>query len=270
MTHTCVKASGRYDVPKEPAPGACIPGESHNAAGECTPANGPALMTFYLYHATTDGFPILQNVDMANAEGILMLVHRHVVTQCPRNGDVTRIIRYIVTVRNTDALFKATKKQFAPYELFAGGKCVNTNGTTPCLEEYGKYGYVVGCQVAPTSDPMYGNYAHPMFFSFPGGGDGEFGECATPDGGPSCTWKADYAGEVRLDEMSGLTDAFTFCSTPGNVEYNMTLDKGHGSSFWDNRRDAGACAHRVRYLHELFKLKYPAYPTDLGYPKCEL
>jgi len=264
-THTCVKAHGHLGVPAAPEPGSCRPGEDKDAAGKCAPASSSTLMTFYLYQAAPDEYPSLQNVNLFNLQGALMYLHRRVVTACPRVGDTTRLIRYVVTVRNTNELFTSTGRQFAPYVMFDQGMC--SNSSAGCQGDYDKYGYVVGCQKASNDDPAYGNYEDAVFYSLPGGGDGERGECLTPVGTRGCTWKAEYAGELRLDEITGIVDDASFCKR-GSVEYNETLDRGSGVQFWDSRRNATACSRRVRYIKELFSNRYPYYPSDLGQPLC--
>eukprot|EP00443_Scrippsiella_acuminata_P062334 CAMPEP_0115394948 /NCGR_PEP_ID=MMETSP0271-20121206/12532_1 /TAXON_ID=71861 /ORGANISM="Scrippsiella trochoidea, Strain CCMP3099" /LENGTH=890 /DNA_ID=CAMNT_0002818641 /DNA_START=71 /DNA_END=2741 /DNA_ORIENTATION=+ len=265
-THTCVKAAGQYPgVPVAPPPGACIPGQVHNAAGTCVNADQPALMTFYVYYATSDLWPVVQNANLGNLEGILWYLHENVVTSCPRTGGINRIIRYVVTMQNTEALFKATSHQFGDLVRFNSTQCAGDNKT--CNGAFSKYGYTVGCQVQETEKTATAKYMDPVLYSFPGG-VGEGGECSAPDGESACTWKTEYAGEVRIDELSGIADTFLWCAQ-GNLEYNLTSDKGEGTTFWNNRRDKHWNSRRVAYVKELFKMKYPNYPVDIGLPVCE-
>merc|ERR1712079_936503 len=65
------------------------------------------------------------------------------------------------------------------------------------------------------------------------------GECLDPDGTKNCTWTAKYAGEIRLDELSGITDY---------------------ESFWNMRRDPVKCRERVARVEQMFKSRYPSWP----------
>lgn len=250
-------------------------------------------MSFYMYKAATDelgsrvGHTKLGNDNLGNLAGVLWQTHKEVVSVCPRKHNINRIIRYIVTMKNPDGLFKSPLHfQFGPYTEFQNGQCMFNN--SHCSSLWEKYGYAVGCTPKSSldpADPVYQKPTDAVLFSLPGrcpsqpldAASGKpaacmisepGGECWTPDGSPTCTWKAEYAGEVRLDELSGIADPYNFCAA-GGIEYNPLTDKGVGTTFWDSRRDPAAGERRVLAAMELFRLKYPNYPLTLGEPKCD-
>lgn len=290
--HTCVRgAAALPGVPK--ATGECIPGEVKSASGACRKATGPELMVFYMYQAVNDalgsrvGHWALGNTNSGNVEGVLAHLQRDVVVTCPRKGGINRIIRYVVNIKNPDALFAAPLHyQFGPYIQFENGQCMFNS--TQCSSIWSRYGYSVGCTARNTldaMDPVFGGKPGPVMYSLPGRCPSEplgaafaksaacsisepGGECSAPDGSPTCTWKAEYAGEIRIDELSGITDPLGFCRD-GGVEYDPTTDKGTGTTFWNGRRNPELGRHRADYVRELFKMKYPNYPVTLGEPDCD-
>lgn len=292
--HTCVRASlPRPGPPEAEADGECIPGEVRDRDGNCRPATGPALMSIYMYKAATDvqgsriGDVKMGNGNFANLEGVLWQVHKDVVTTCPRRNNVNRIIRYVVTMQNPDSLFQSPLHfQFGPYTKFSNGQCMFNN--SQCGTIWEKYGYAVGCQIQNSldpSDPIYESPGKAVQYSLPGRCPSQpldasnskpvqcmveepGGECGIPDGSPTCTWKAEYAGEIRIDELSGITDPLNFCSA-GGLEYNPQADKGVGTDFWNGRRSPSDSLRRVQAARELFQLKYPNYPLTLGDPRCD-
>lgn len=287
--HACVKAAGSHaGVPPTPAEGECRPGEVHNAQGNCKKAENTTLMTFYMYRATHDGWGAhLESANLGNVEGVLWYLHNEVVQSCPRKENINRILRYVVTMRNPATLFEGGLHfQFGQYTDFRKGKCMFNSSN--CSNLWDKYGYAVGCTPLDTLGADLPNYVgppQPVWYSVPGrctsmeidsSGDKPFGcwndepggWCAHPDGTKNCTWKAEYAGEIRVDELSGITDPANYCAQ-GNIEYNKTSDAGVGTSFWNDRRDAEQCKRRADYVRELFQMKYPNYPNNLGEPICD-
>jgi len=287
--HTCVRAAGLHPgVPPPPAEGECIPGETHNAQGNCKKAENTTLMTFYMYRATNDEWGAhLENANLGNIEGILWFLHNEVVTTCPRKENINRILRYVVTMRNPATLIDGKHKpQFGTYTEFQHGKCMYNN--SDCSNLFKTKGYAVGCKPLDTASAQLPNYAgppQPVWYSLPGRcvsqemdnkGDKPFGcwtdepggMCISPDGTANCTWKAEYAGEIRVDELSGITDPGQYCAQ-GNIEYNNVTDKGIGTTFWNVRRSAEQGKNRVDYVRGLFQMKYPNYPATLGEPICE-
>jgi hypothetical protein len=76
------------------------------------------------------------------------------------------------------------------------------------------------------------------------------------------------AGEVRLDDLSGISDYRLFCQM-SNKEYDPATDKGVGTTFWDGKNSAPECAQRVSTLKHAFEMKYPNMPTSLREAKCD-
>merc|ERR1712176_768623 len=134
--------------------------------------------------------------------------------------------------KNTQALWTGGKRyQFGQFVQFDGGKC--TWNDSQCQRIWGKYGYVVGCQKTSLSTANYRSGHRPVWFSLPGRcpskkwyektdqckRDEPGGECDSPDGSNTCTWTARRAGEVRVDELTGISDYRAFCRA-GNVEFD--------------------------------------------------
>ncbi|CAK0826184.1 unnamed protein product [Prorocentrum cordatum] len=80
------------------------------------------------------------------------------------------------------------------------------------------------------------------------------GRCEKANGAPDCTYSVWPAGEIMLDDLSGIDDyqdwwnvSYYRCIDEGgtdcaqNKEYDVLLDAGVGTSFWDNRGDRDAC-----------------------------
>mmetsp|Transcript_2391 Transcript_2391/g.4911 ORF Transcript_2391/g.4911 Transcript_2391/m.4911 type:complete len:276 (-) Transcript_2391:62-889(-) len=127
------------------------------------------------------------------------------------------------------------------------------------------------------------------------------GECESSQdvGKGQCTWHAEPAGQVSLDELCGIPPGQhdKFCSAggrdwvsdgdkpwasvctrskeaPGEGQgRGMLPQRGGGNShspmcFWNGRTDPFRNAQRVKALKELFERKYPSLPHDLGSPAC--
>jgi len=228
-------------------------------------------MTFYMYRAASDDSGAgLENSNLGNMEGVLWYLHNDVLETCPRKHDINRILRFVVSMKNPAKLFQSGhNSQFGQFVYFDEGRCMFNNSN--CDGIWNNYGYVVGCTTLRTNIPEVPNYAGPpvpVLFSLPGGHRSGGGRCQAPDGTAACTWTAEYAGEVRIDELSGITDEQKFCQD-GNVEYNTATDQGKGTTFWNERRSAPMCKKRTDYVKELFRMKYPNFPATLGEPVCD-
>eukprot|EP00930_Biecheleria_cincta_P066155 TRINITY_DN52175_c0_g1_i1.p1 TRINITY_DN52175_c0_g1~~TRINITY_DN52175_c0_g1_i1.p1 ORF type:complete len:253 (-),score=24.24 TRINITY_DN52175_c0_g1_i1:152-889(-) len=190
-------------------------------------------------------------------QGILWYLQNNIVTKsCPRNFNVTRITRFKATVYNTDAPFLAWGGQFGPFLEFHKGRC-----TSPaCTESLRTFGQVVGCLPwSPYQGGVsYGNTS--QSYSLP-----DSGACAKPDGSPNCTWSLEPAGEVRLDELEGISSYAAFCAA-GNIEYDQSTNTGRGCTFWDNQNVLGN-ARRVAELQAVFHRMHPS--IDLPEPLCD-
>jgi len=271
---------------------------------ECLLPTGPQRMTFYMYRAMGPEHYAMQNVNMASLGGVLWYLHREVVGTTPRKFHITRIARYSVTMKATDAYYNKTPNQFGPFVAFDSGSAMGHSGL------WQKYGFLVGCQLV---DPGLFNYVPspseqpscsppsalpcraPKWYSLPGPCPEERfpdkspacsrswpgGRCpagAEVAGSHTCTYSVAPAGEIFLDELEGIknyatwwigTNATTGAQTPnGNVEYNFSLDAGIGMDFWDGRHDRENCTRRMKAVEKLFSEKFPDLPATLPEPPC--
>lgn len=71
------------------------------------------------------------------------------------------------------------------------------------------------------------------------------------------------AGEVRINELTGMHNYSAFCEA-GNVEYNPLTDRGRKFGFWDGKYDPLQCRQRYESVMKAFEYKYPDQPTKLG------
>lgn len=254
----------------------------------------PVNLTFYMYRAQSDQDYPLENVNAADLPGVMWYLHNEILVSQPLKYNVTRILRFKVTMKNTQKMFEAYNTQFAPYVAYDGGVC-----TTPdCINGYKEYGYNVGCQL--TSAGYYfsdfqtgkgcrnGVDCQPVWYSLPGACPntppiGKNGACATVEpggrcrgphlnqlGGFSCTYAYEMAGEVRLEELLGLNvgESYADWVKKGGVEYDKGTGQGRYTTFWNWINDKDACRERVRKVAGLFLFKYPELPDTLGEPPC--
>merc|ERR1711920_1134697 len=82
-----------------------------------------------------------------------------------------------------------------------------------------------------------------------------------------CSYFVEEAGDIGLDELTGIQDYDAFCKQ-GNMEYDKATDKGRGMSFWDGFDDAGKRMWREQMVNNAFQSKYPTIPLALGEPIC--
>eukprot|EP00406_Dinophysis_acuminata_P073864 CAMPEP_0179259422 /NCGR_PEP_ID=MMETSP0797-20121207/25818_1 /TAXON_ID=47934 /ORGANISM="Dinophysis acuminata, Strain DAEP01" /LENGTH=563 /DNA_ID=CAMNT_0020967475 /DNA_START=57 /DNA_END=1748 /DNA_ORIENTATION=- len=94
------------------------------------------------------------------------------------------------------------------------------------------------------------------------------GRCAHATGQKTCTYSAELAGEVHLDELAGIANYTHFWLVDHNAEYDARTDKGRNCSFWDGKHDLEACAKRMRRVEELFRKRYPEFPDTFEAPPC--
>eukprot|EP00931_Biecheleriopsis_adriatica_P093253 TRINITY_DN669_c1_g3_i1.p1 TRINITY_DN669_c1_g3~~TRINITY_DN669_c1_g3_i1.p1 ORF type:complete len:697 (-),score=212.99 TRINITY_DN669_c1_g3_i1:53-1888(-) len=275
------KASGcRADSCMPGGCSACLPGFQlgsmlRGSAG-CMKAQQPEPMSFFMYRAQDDeSYPPENNV-LASASGVMWYLHNEVVNKCPRKLNISRVLRYNVTVYNPVEVFQLLKGQFGHFVQFQEGNC-----TVPsCDKWWHKYGYMVGCQ----SQPARFAYQNSDFYSLPGPCPGQpvrqkteackaaepGGMCASPNGTSTCTWRADLAGEVTLNELSGIQGGIdAFCAS-GKREYDPSTDKGQGTEFWDDKLNSSRNDQRVMKLLALFAHKYPdVNALSLPAPLCD-
>mmetsp|Transcript_62060 Transcript_62060/g.171999 ORF Transcript_62060/g.171999 Transcript_62060/m.171999 type:complete len:419 (-) Transcript_62060:133-1389(-) len=239
---------------------------------------GP-LMTFYMYRAQNDQNYPLNGVNMANLEGDIWYLHNEVVFACPRKFNISRITRYRVTMRATKELF-GQGRNFDGFAAFDKAKC-----TVPGCSKlhWEPFGYVVGCQKGDTTRVALPG--SPAWYSLPGTCPSKFyfqkaetcikaepgGECGKDEvtGTKDCTYHMEEAGELRLDDLSGIKKYNENCAVTGQREYDEATDKGTGTSFWDGKLDVAKGAERKKRFLELFAQKYPQWPANYDEPECD-
>eukprot|EP00931_Biecheleriopsis_adriatica_P102261 TRINITY_DN77253_c0_g1_i1.p1 TRINITY_DN77253_c0_g1~~TRINITY_DN77253_c0_g1_i1.p1 ORF type:complete len:481 (+),score=67.59 TRINITY_DN77253_c0_g1_i1:77-1519(+) len=259
------------------------------------PSNAP-LHSFYVYRATSGrSFP-MENVNTANAAGVMWYLHNEVVRWVPRRFGIDRIIRFKVHYRAPQPLFDKGMN-FGVRYAFDSGKCT---GPGDCDKELGKYGNFVGCNLVydfPTYQFKDGKYyPSPTWYSFPGDcSDQDYhhqtqeckaskpgGACSgTPTGTGDCTYSFEPAGFVMLDDVVGLKDYQSFIHSGGREyvagfgvsqgicrHHHETCDKGIHLDFWDWKHSEKYNKKRVEKLLQTFKEKYPGQ-EDLPEVPCD-
>lgn len=268
---------------------ACSPPQVKDITGSCVAPTEPSLMTFYMYRSQSDEEYPLENVNMADLAGALWYLHREVVSSVPRKFKITRILRYMVTMKNTRELWRRTKRQFGPFVAFDDGSAI---GRSKMWEDYG---FVLGCQFVDTALYNYrGDKQAGKWFSLPGPCPEERvadktphcmqqfpgGNCqsAMVTGARDCTYYTEFAGQLRLDDIEGIRNYSTWwlghtkeggIVPNGNKEYDPRTDRGVGMTFWNGRHNATSCTQRMDWIEDLFKKKYPDLPRSLSEPPCD-
>mmetsp|Transcript_2707 Transcript_2707/g.5771 ORF Transcript_2707/g.5771 Transcript_2707/m.5771 type:complete len:398 (-) Transcript_2707:197-1390(-) len=305
----------------------CKQGLQADETGSCTKASGTAPMVFYAYYAKdSESYPF-ENQDGASALGVIEYLHREVVGTtsceakqgqaaqlCERHFCIDRIHRQRITMMNPSTVYTERTGQFGPWNSFNAAACTPASD---CTKRFEKYGYNVGCMKNPYDPPFNtkplsgGNY-----YDFPGecplsdytkktddckkAQPG--GQCSQPDGTSNCTWHAEDAGYVMIDDLSGITSIprpsgsgnFTsfheWCTTmagdvndpdpthhpwkgdyPGGEWAKDTTPKQKGQKslpFWLNPGQDQADQARASALEDLFAAKYPDSPR-LPEPVCD-
>jgi len=257
--------------------------------------NSPQLMTFYMYRAQSNWDYPLENVNAADLSGAMYYLHNEILGGQPRKYNITRILRYKVTTMPTREVFDSTNTQFGPFVAFDNGRCTSPD----CGQVFSKLGYNVGCQLL---DPETSAYMSPfqtkrnckpnencpgIWYSLPGQcptkdlldkseqcvEEEMGGACASVTGEKICTYHYEHAGEVRMDELSGLDDSTEWWlpDAQGNkkAEYVSHLDGGVGTHFWDGKFNVTMGLERQRKVVELFRQKYPQLRETYGQPPCD-
>jgi hypothetical protein len=221
-------------------------------------------MTFYMYRAQSDDDYAATNLNMADLPGVMWYLHNEVIVSTPRKYNVSRIIRFRVTMKTTEQAYQETHKQFGQFTAFDAGKC-----TVPTCEDiFQQYGYLVGCQHTDSGQGL-GNYvaleSYPCvkpnckegtWYSLPGpcpsmpldqkdgmcnmtspGGQCNFtyddinGFSEAPVTGESdCTYYTKWAGQIHLNELIGIPVGYQVYQSfwqSGNEEYSVALDRGN-------------------------------------------
>lgn len=282
--HTCVKPVN-FVLPlaprtrQAPADLECPVGKVLGRYG-CVFPDSPITMTFYLYQLEGDRPLAAESSNLASLGGVMWLLHKSVVGHCPRPSNISKIARWKITVRNTDALYASKSSQFGHFTTFENGKCQGCE-----TDSWKDTGFVVGCKTLDINEAAYTTNPPPALFSFPGPcpyksyedvdagcrSASPGGACPAPTGAPDCTFAAERAGEITLDELSGRDSSESFeswCSK--HSEYNTVTDAGAGFSFWNGIHDKELCEERMEKLLFVFEQKYPAVDASaLGQPLCD-
>jgi len=195
---------------------------------------------------------------------------------------------------------------FGTRVAFDSGK--NTGSWIPAKDmgrNYEKYGYNVGCNILgkgpyPLCPSAQGNsegfcpiaYPNAIWYSLPGScpsqdihskssqcqRDQPGGYCkGAPTGQGNCTWTYEEAGEVDIDELVGIKQAYgshsEFCRKGclEYVKYGWGRDKGKCISWWNSRFDVSKNQWRMDQVDRAFLSKYPEMPSekDLPVPPCD-
>mmetsp|Transcript_41930 Transcript_41930/g.65412 ORF Transcript_41930/g.65412 Transcript_41930/m.65412 type:complete len:594 (+) Transcript_41930:112-1893(+) len=249
----------------------CLPNRRQDG-NRCKKAGDSQLMHFYMYVLSGDDddrIPNTNDTDIGSVayslQGVMWHLHNNIVTKsCPRNKGIRKIQRMKAAVYNTDRPFDTWLGQFGQFANYVNGRCERPD----CTSIYAQYGFNVGCSIWESfmGGTSYGNTTHR--YSLPGDPKliGKVGHCASPDSSPHCTWNWEPAGEVKLEELANISDYHAFCTLQG-VEYDPTLDRGKGCSFWDNRNSSVAKEKRLAKLQELFLKK--SVGSALPEPMCD-
>jgi len=110
------------------------------------------------------------------------------------------------------------------------------------------------------------------------------GYCKTPTGTRDCTFTYEDAGEISLNELSGVEPKYpdfnTFCHA-GCAEYakagnrrrrrltHLNDNGGCGVTFFDDLSNVTRAKGRMKAVTDLFKKKYPDVPTELAEAPCD-
>mmetsp|Transcript_48163 Transcript_48163/g.105028 ORF Transcript_48163/g.105028 Transcript_48163/m.105028 type:complete len:426 (+) Transcript_48163:69-1346(+) len=251
---------------------ACVPGFTSSDSG-CSKASAATSMSFFMYRAQSDTSYPPENCDLASAAGVMWYLHNEVVKLCPRHYNISRVIRYNVTVFNPPSVYAMRQGQFGPFVAFDYGQCTVPN----CPHLWEQYGYAVGCQ---KQDVTRWKYEDSFWYSLPGKCPSQKwsnkssecaaqelgGNCSQPNGTQTCTWHAEQVGEVLVNDLSGISDLAAFCAA-GNVEYDENTDKGRGCSFWDDKFNASRNKERVLALERHFAQRYGV--SAMPEPLCD-
>lgn len=305
----------------------CEQGFIAGADGKCTQTTANAPLVFYAYYAKDSESYAFENQDGASALGVIEYLHREVVGTtsceakqgqaaqlCERHFCIDRIHRQRITMFNTPAVYAERKGQFGPWNSFNSAACTPASA---CTLRFKKYGYNVGCMKNPYDPPFSteplsgGNY-----YDFPGkcplldytkkdaacAAEQPGGQCGNPDGTANCTWSAEDAGFVMVDDLSGITSLprpsgsgnfssfHEWCEAmagdvndpdprhhswkgdyPGGewAKETTPTQKGQKSlPFWLNPGNDAADHARAAALEDLFAAKYPDSPR-LPEPVCD-
>merc|ERR1711972_329404 len=93
------------------------------------------------------------------------------------------------------------------------------------------------------------------------------GACNTSALIGDCSYYVEQAGEIDINELTGIDDYKTFC-LDGSLEFDKVTDRGVGLRFWDGFGDDQMCKRRMHKLSYKFQHDYPDLVVSLGEPPC--
>lgn len=279
----------------------CKKGTVPEPNGKCSTSSSPTLMTFYQYRAQSGVIPkdrLWENMNLANLGGVMFYLHNEVVDKDGEMMDesghkttkfqVDRILRFKVTMRNSDALWKKFRSQFGQFIQFDYGQATfgMPDHVKKCNAIWSEFGYEVGCQANPSGVSAYDEGywtswpgrcpSMPFTSKAPQGGHAKTaeclkeqpgGSCGSPDGTFNCIWHVEEAGFIMLDDLVGTDIAKLYLS--GGWQYEKSSDTGEGTSFWSGKKDKARCKAREEKLLNLFAEKYRDQPAVLTDPYCD-
>ena len=113
----------------------CSKGQVPEPLGGCGTSSEPTLMTFYQYRAQSGVVPknrLWENINLANIGGVMFYLHNEVVDKDGEMRDtenqrttkfqVDRVMRFKVTMKNSEALWKKFRAQFGQFIQFDYGQ----------------------------------------------------------------------------------------------------------------------------------------------------
>ncbi|CAE7802120.1 hypothetical protein AK812_SmicGene24581 [Symbiodinium microadriaticum] len=266
---------------------------------ELVNASTAPLMTFHLYRVQSDAnYSCCANADLTTAGAAMFYLHNEIVWHAKSRAGTnfadpkTRIRRYKVWTRATQPL----------YDLGMNFGVMNEFDITECTgpfdcENFKRFGYTVGCEnwvegsAANFPHQKWNKlnfYPNAAWFSLPGPcpfgkldaksasckatqPGGQCPEGIFPDGSGDCTYQIAPAGEIRIDDLVGITEEtgnYANFIKVGGREYDPVIDQGVHLNFWDGRFDAMLCEWRTKKLEDMFAKKYPDDPT-IEAPECD-
>eukprot|EP00931_Biecheleriopsis_adriatica_P019010 TRINITY_DN13096_c0_g1_i1.p1 TRINITY_DN13096_c0_g1~~TRINITY_DN13096_c0_g1_i1.p1 ORF type:complete len:479 (-),score=79.13 TRINITY_DN13096_c0_g1_i1:49-1485(-) len=150
--------------------------------------------------------------------------------------------------------------------------------------EWSEYGYFVGCnklgEYPYPMDPVY--YPNARWYSFPGlcpsklyyekdgscqvSAPGGYCPGVEPNGNGTCTWNYEHAGEISLDELTGIkrSEAVNLAVK----EYDPITDEGSHFHWWDGINSTAKNEKRIQQAEALFAKKFPEM-SNLTEPACD-
>ncbi|CAK9023697.1 Uncharacterized protein SCF082_LOCUS16306, partial [Durusdinium trenchii] len=246
------------------------------------------LMTFHLFRVQSEtNYSCCANADLTTAGAAMFYLHNEIVWHAKTRAGTnfadpkTRIVRYKVLTKATQPLWELGMN-FGVMNEFDITQCT---GPFDC-ENFQRFGYTVGCENwvegSAANFPhqkwnLLNKYPKTSWFSLPGPcplsklgqkskecveqqPGGRCPDGMEPNGQGDCTFITSYAGEVKIDDLVGISNYQEFIDSGGR-EYDRMTDQGVHMNFWDGRFDSVLDEWRTAKLLELFDKTYPTDPT---------